>query len=331
MTKEPHADPVPPDVPPLESIGPVLPAADALPPGRGGAGRPGHGQGVSGNAVPSSGAGAGHGPAGYGNAVSSSGANAGHGPTGYGNPADFETVPVNPRPAGGNGKPVRVGRGTGKLSKRLITAYFAGGLALLLVGTVAVFYLAIKVYGRTLPDTTVTAARDYSTAPSAPVSAGRAPSRPAAPVPPPVEPSSSPRARFGPEKLPNGKSFVMRGEGDARFQVTVKAGKFRKRACDQYSLKPKEGGYLPVQLKVKVLEGEPDISEYAFRFQKPDGDWLPSVGGSGCEGNDYGGFVRRLSAGRTYSSTVVFDIPSTKGDIVFVYPLLDVAASWKIG
>ena len=47
--------------------------------------------------------------------------------------------------------------------------------------------------------------------------------------------------------------------------------------------------------------------------------------------NDYGGFVRRLSAGRTYSSTVVFDIPSTKGDIVFVYPLLDVAASWKIG
>ncbi|MGA5304014.1 hypothetical protein ACPCHT_29110 [Nucisporomicrobium flavum] len=252
MTKEPPVDPVPPDVPPIESVEP--PPADPLP-----------------------------------------------------GSTDAVTVPV-----------ARASR-FGSLSKGLITAYFAGGLALLLAGAVAVVYLGAKVYARSLPRTTVTVTREYPSA------------KPSAPHPGAVEPSSSLRARFGPQRLTNGRSFTMRGEGDARFQVTVKAGKFRKRACDELAVQPKEGGYLPVKLSVKVLEGEPDISEYAFRFQKPDGDWLPSVGGTACEGNDFGGFVRRLSAGRTYSTTVVFDIPSTKGDIVFVYPLLDVAASWRIG
>jgi len=28
---------------------------------------------------------------------------------------------------------------------------------------------------------------------------------------------------------------------------------------------------------------------------------------------------------------VVFDVPSAKGNIVFVYPLMDVVAAWKVG
>jgi len=303
VTKEPHASPVPPDVPPIESFEPVPPADDTIPadaapssgaphaePGYGG--RPSRGASPSGGAPNSGGAPTSGGAPGFGGATPFDGATpfggaspfgsaspsggassgAGYGAAsaggGYGDPAHFETVPVATGAPKQSGKPVRVGRGTGKLSKRLITAYFAGGLALLLAGTVTVFYLAVKVYGGRLPDRTVTASRDYPTTPALPSTGGRGkPSKPAAPrapAPDAFEPSSSPRARFGPERLANGKSHVIQGEGGSRFEVTVKAGKFRRSACDQYSVKPKEGGYLTTQLKVKVLEGEPDISEYAF-------------------------------------------------------------------
>jgi len=96
-------------------------------------------------------------------------------------------------------------------------------------------------------------------------------------------------------------------------------------------VKPENGGYLPTEIKVKVLEGEPDVSDFAFRYQLPDGEWLHGVGGSGCDEN-YGGLFRRLVAGRTYTTTVVYDVPKVMtGDIVFVWPLLDVAATWKVG
>ena len=81
---------------------------------------------------------------------------------------------------------------------------------------------------------------------------------------------------------------------------------------------------------MKVLSGEPEVSDYSFRFQKPDGTRLNSAYGSGCD-KDYGAFVRRLVAGRTYRTTIVFDVPNTKGDIVFVYPTIDVIATWHLG
>ncbi|AGL14745.1 hypothetical protein [Actinoplanes sp. N902-109] len=250
------------------------------------------------------------------------------GPYAHPGPAGCETVPVG-APGPGQPRPVRVGRGTGKLPKGLITAYFAGGLALLVVGVVAVVYLAVRAYGGATESITVSGSEretpvvthSRSTAPAAEPTA-----EPVAP-----DPSDPARARFGPQQLANGKSFVVDGENNSKFEVTVTAGKFRRSACDIYSVKPREGGYLPVKLKVKVMEGEPTISEYDFKFEEPDGSWLPSVGGSGCDGKDYGGFLRHLSAGRSYSSSVVFDVPGKKGDIVFVYPIMDVVASWKIG
>ncbi|WP_067496566.1 hypothetical protein [Actinoplanes sp. TFC3] len=261
--------------------------------------------------------------------------------SGLGNPADLE-VPVAERASGQTATvrvspPAPVARSGGKLPKGLIATYFAGGVALLLVGAVAVVYLAVRAYGGNAPESaSVTVSRGAQ--PSVPahgVSSQEATARKAQPpqkVPSsPVDPSDPARARFGPQRLANGKPFVIQGENNSKFQVTVTAGTFHKGACDIYSVKPEEGGYLPVKLKVKVLEGEPEISEYDFRFQKSDGSWLPSVGGSGCDGRDYGGFLRRLSAGREYSSSVVFDVPGKKGDIVFVYPIMDVVAAWKVG
>jgi hypothetical protein len=199
-----------------------------------------------------------------------------------------------------------------RFSRGLVTTYFAVGLVLLLVGVVTVVYLSARLYSSA-------AGPSRSPSPRPSVSASPTPS---------VDPH---RVRLGPERLAMGKSLIITGEDDAKFQVTVKAGKFRRTACDIYSVKPKNGGYLPARVTVKVLEGEPDISSYAFRFQKPDGTWLPPVGGSGCD-KDYGAFVRRLSAGRTYATTLVYDIPrGKKGDIVFVWPILDVAASWHLG
>jgi hypothetical protein len=223
-------------------------------------------------------------------------------------PAD-DTVPAQL-------KPVVIGRSPRRLSRRLVTAYFAGGLALLLAGTVAVFYLAAGIYDRA-STTTVTVSRGSSPAPA-----------PASPSP--VLPSEPLLERIGPQRLANGQKYVIEGERGAKFEITVRARKFRKTGCDSWAQKPAKGGYLPTELRVKVLSGEPDVSEYAFRFQERDGTRLNSVYGSSCE-KDYGALVRRLVAGRTYKTTIVFDVPNAKGDIVFVYPTIDVIATWHLG
>ena len=134
---------------------------------------------------------------------------------------------------------------------------------------------------------------------------------------------------MGPQRLANGETFLVEGERGARFEVTVRARKVRRTGCDSYARKPENGGYLPTELRVKVLAGEPDVTDYAFRFQQRDGTWLNSAYGSNCD-KDYGAFVRRLVAGRTYRTTIVFDVPDTRGDIVFVYPTIDVAATWYL-
>lgn len=224
-------------------------------------------------------------------------------------PAD-DTVPARLRP-------VVIGRP--KLSRRLVTAYFAGGLALLLAGTVAVVYLTAQAYGRA-GRVTVTVSRGSQPA-GGPVGTA---------TPSPVEPSGPLLERIGPQRLANGEKFVVLGERGAKFEVTVRARKFRKTGCDSYARKPEHGGYLPTQVQVKVLSGEPEVSDYAFRFQQPDGTWLNSGYGSSCE-KDYGAFVRRLVAGRTYRTTIVFDVPNATGEIVFVYPTIDVIATWGLG
>jgi hypothetical protein len=224
-------------------------------------------------------------------------------------PPDDETVRAEVRP-------VVAGRPRRKLSRGLVTAYFAGGVALLLAGTIAVVYLAADIYGR---------------ATSATVSVSRGPQQTRGLTSPaPVEPSGPLLERLGPQRLANGQKFVIEGERGAKFEVTVRARKIRRSGCDGYAKKPKNGAYLPTELRVKVLAGEPDVSDYAFRFQRPDGTRLNSVYGSSCE-KDYGAFVRRLVAGRTYRTTVVFDVPNTRGDIVFVYPTIDVIATWHLG
>jgi hypothetical protein len=223
-----------------------------------------------------------------------------------------ETVPVQPVSWA---PPPRAPRGP---SRGFFIAYFAAGLTLLLAGTVAVVVLAVQAYG------------PQEGKPSA---AGSAPATPAhtdnesTPAP-----STGPNGlALGPQRLAMGKPLAVTGEDGAKFEVTVKAGKFRRSACDRYSVKPKNGGYLPTQIRVKVIEGVPEVSDFDFRFEKPNGQWLDSVGGSGCDAN-YGALFRRLTAGRTYSTTVVFDVPAAmKGQIVFVWPLRDVVASWKVG
>lgn len=230
-------------------------------------------------------------------------------------PAD-DTVPAQL-------KPVVVGRPRtrGKLSRRLVTAYFAAGLTLLLAGTVAVVYLAAGVYGRAGETTVAVSRGGKPVVPSVVAPSVTAPSA--------VEPSEPLLERIGPQRLGNGDKFVVEGERGAKFEVTVRVRKFRKTGCDAYATKPENGGYLPTELRVRVLAGEPDVSDYAFHFQQRDGTRLNSVYGSGCE-KDYGAFVRRLVAGRTYRTTVVFDVPAAKGDIVFVYPTIDVIATWSL-
>ena len=215
-------------------------------------------------------------------------------------------------------KPVPIGRPRtrGVLSRRLVTAYFVSGMVLLLFGTVAVVYLAARIYDR--------AATTVSAGPPGP-RASRGVSAPGL-----IEPSGPLLERIGPQRLANGEKFVVQGERGAKFEVTVRTGKFRKTGCDSYARKPENGGYLPTELRVKVLAGEPEVTDYAFRFQQRDGTWLNSAYGSNCDKN-YGAFVRRLVAGRTYKTTIVFDVPNTKGDIVFVYPTIDVIATWHLG
>jgi hypothetical protein len=210
-------------------------------------------------------------------------------------------------------------------SKGFFITYFAVGVALLLAGTVAVVVLAIRVYAPPATETPLASGRTASATP-------RWTSDDPTTYPTTTPPSTGPNGTaLGPQRLAMGKALSVTGEDGAKFQVTVKAGKFRKTGCDQSAVKPKNGGYLPTEVRVKVLEGVPDVSEYDFRFQTPDGDWLNSVGGSACEGNN-GGLFRRLVAGRTYTTMVIFDVPKAmKGEIVFVWPLRDVAGSWKVG
>jgi hypothetical protein len=224
-------------------------------------------------------------------------------------PAD-DTVPAQL-------KPVVIGRAgkRGALSRRLVTAYFAVGLVLLLAGTAAVVYLAAGIYDR--------AATELDAASPVPRASGKVT------APGLIEPSGPLLERIGPQRLADGEKFLVEGERGVRFEVTVRAGKFRKTGCDAYARKPENGGYLPTELRVKVLSGEPDVTDYAFRFQQRDGTWLNSAYGSNCDKN-YGAFVRRLVAGRTYKTTIVFDVPNTKGDIVFVWPTIDVIATWQV-
>jgi len=190
------------------------------------------------------------------------------------------------------------------------TAYFAAGLALLVVGVIAVVVLVLRPLNE-----------HHANAPVTPATSGKTTTEPSA------------AATLGPQLLTMGKPLAVTGEDHEKFEVTVAAGKYRKNACNEYAVKPKNGGYLPATVRVKVLEGVPDVSEFDFRFQKPDGQWLDSVGGSGCETTGSTGLFRRLTAGRTYVTTVVFDVPKQplKGDIVFVWPLQDVIGSWKVG
>lgn len=194
------------------------------------------------------------------------------------------------------------------------TAYFAAGLALLLVGLIAVVVLVLRP------------GNDHHGAPAA------APGTSAGATSPSRVPSAG-TATLGPQQLTMGKVLAVTGEDGAKFEVTVAAGKFRKTPCSPYGVKSKNGGYLPVSIHVKVLRGVPDVSEFDFRFQKPDGDWLDSVGGTGCETTGSTGLFRRLTAGRTYATSVTYDVPKPplKGDIVFVWPLEDVIGMWKVG
>jgi hypothetical protein len=206
-----------------------------------------------------------------------------------------------------------------KISRGLVTAYFTVGVVLLLVGLGAVVVLSRKVYGGT---------------PGNQVQAGPTLTIPSfAPLPDPQPTESAPlRNRLGPTRLTMGQSITLSDpDSDAQVRVTVKAGKWRSKGCNPYAVKPEHGGYLPVEVSVKVLRGEPDISDYDFRFQDPEENWLDSVGGSGCDDN-YGAFVRRLVAGRTYTKKNVYDVPNTKGEIALVWPSpLDASALWHVG
>ncbi|MGX6602070.1 hypothetical protein ACWKSP_08050 [Micromonosporaceae bacterium Da 78-11] len=227
-------------------------------------------------------------------------------------------MPTFDRPPTADTEPVRPPR---RVPRGLVTAYFAGGLALLLVGTVAVFYLAVTAFDHPRPKVTALPSR---TAPSS--------SAPASGGPGALEPTSSGpiRNRVGPQQVAMGKPVVIIGEDDAKFQITVRTLKFRKSGCDPYAVKAKYGGYLPTEITLKVISGEPEVNIFDFRFERPDGTLLDTVGGSGCEKNAIL-LMRRVVAGRTYKVTAVFDVPADlKGHVDFSYPYLDSAAQWKV-
>ena len=219
-------------------------------------------------------------------------------------PAPSAGLPEVPPPAD---ETVRVKPPRRLLTPRVVTSFFVIGSLLLVVGLITVVRLSDRVYARPVPGT----------------SAGPRPVKPS-PVP-----SELLRNRLGPTRVAMGKSIVVTGEGDAKFRVTVEAGKFRRSGCNEFAVKPELGGYLPAEVTVKVLEGEPDVSVFDFKFQQPDGAWLDSVGGTGCD-KGFGELIRRLVAGRTYRTTVVFGVPNARGDVVFTWPLTDVYASWRV-
>lgn len=209
-----------------------------------------------------------------------------------------------------------------RVPRALVTAYFAGGLVLLLIGTITVFYLAVTIYDRPRTTAAVLPSAGHSR-PTPSVTR----SRPGAAVPTSPGPI---RNRVGPQHAVMGKTVTIVGDQDDKFEVTVKTGKFRRSGCNEYAVHPKHGGYLPAVITVKVLAGEPDVGVFNFRFERPDGTWLDTVGGSGCDEN-LTSLMHRVVAGRTYRATAVFDLPADlKGNVIFSYPYLDVAAQWKL-
>ena len=202
-----------------------------------------------------------------------------------------------------------------RLPPGLVTAYFAGGLVLLLAGTITAFYLVVSIYDKLQ---TPLAGR------SRPAVTRSGPGGAPADSPDPI------RNRVGPQRAAMGTPVTIVGDKDDKFEVTVQTGKFRKSACNEYAVHPKRGGYLPTVITIKVLAGEPDVSVASFRFERPDGTWLDTVGGSGCDENLIS-LMHRVVAGRTYRATAVFDLPADlKGNVILSYPYLDVAAQWKL-
>jgi hypothetical protein len=229
-------------------------------------------------------------------------------------------VVIEPPPTADPERPTYAGPPR-RLPPGLVTAYFAGGLVLLVVGTITAFYLAAKIIDR--PGTEVALRPSGDRSRSAPATrSGPGTAAPASPDPI--------RNRIGPQRAAMGKTITIVGDNDDKFEVTVQTGKFRRSGCNEYAVHPKHGGYLPAKITVKVLSGEPDVGVFNFRFERPDGSWLDTVGGSGCD-DSLTSLMHRMVAGRTYRATAVFDLPADlKGNVIFSYPYLDVAAQWKL-
>ena len=209
-----------------------------------------------------------------------------------------------------------------RIPRGLVTAYFAGGLVLLLVGTITAFYLAVTIFDK--PRTTAADLAPTGRSRSGPTATRSGP-RASAPASP-----DAIRNRIGPQRAAMGKTVTIAGDQDDKFEVTVKTGKYRRSGCNEYAVHPKHGGYLTAVITVKVLSGEPDVNIFNFRFERPDGTWLDTVGGSGCDDNLIA-LMHRVVAGHTYRATAVFDVPADlKGNVIFSYPYLDVAAQWKV-
>lgn len=167
--------------------------------------------------------------------------------------------------------------------------------------------------------------------PTARASTAPATTAPAEPVAPETtEPEPEPEPTQDTMRLAVGKTATVTDQFGT-IKVTVTKARKRTTGCKSYSIDPNNGHYLLVDVKVQVVEGEGSINPLWFTFVDADGQTAEMFGGifAHCgaaleSGNDF-------PAGSKRSGQVVFDVATTKGEVVFSGPLGDPRASWTVG
>lgn len=151
------------------------------------------------------------------------------------------------------------------------------------------------------------------------------PLRPTRPSPSAPTPSATPAT----QNLKPGQTLVVVDEDGDELQVTVRAPRTNK-GCSEFA-KPRSGGYLVLDVTVRVSRGTGDISPFAFNFLSPDSTTTEVAGGRVTEcGKDLDN-ARNLPAGTKRTGQLVFDVKPARGQVVFKGAGNEIAGTWKIG
>ncbi|MBO4210956.1 DUF4352 domain-containing protein, partial [Micromonospora echinofusca] len=134
------------------------------------------------------------------------------------------------------------------------------------------------------------------------------------------------------ENMAIGDTLILTSSDGDELRVTVQKVTTRKTGCRSYAPEPDNGTYLVADVTVEVVKGTGSINPLYFNFVDSSGTEENGLGGifAGC-GTALSSGVD-LAAGTKRSGTVVFDVKSAKGKIVYAELLGGNArGSWKVG